>query len=164
MNSESETKLTGINTWFVIEILSFYGYIISAIAFIFFHGMKSTFSSKKQECHKDRYKYDFLAYHKKDLDWLAFVSILFNVNIGLFCIDEMIIYNTPEKREGKTFPLRNIMIQLLANHGLQMIFLRDFYDENRRVNTNSQWVWYVHFTSYCYIIWVYISVSASEEG
>jgi hypothetical protein len=109
MNSESSHKLTGINTWFVIEILSFYGYIFSAICFIFFHGIKSTFS-KKDECHKERYKYDFLAYHKKDLDWLAFVSILFNVNIGLFCIDEYIIYNTEEKRAGKTFPLRNIMI------------------------------------------------------
>ena len=34
MNSVQEFKLTGINTWFIIEILSFYGYILSAIAFI----------------------------------------------------------------------------------------------------------------------------------
>ena len=35
MNSIPEYKLTGINTWFIIEILSFYGYILSAVAFIF---------------------------------------------------------------------------------------------------------------------------------
>ena len=34
MNSIQQYKLTGINTWFIIEILSFYGYILSAIAFI----------------------------------------------------------------------------------------------------------------------------------
>jgi hypothetical protein len=34
MNSDADSKLTGINTWFIIEILSFYGYILSAIAFI----------------------------------------------------------------------------------------------------------------------------------
>jgi len=34
MNSDPEKKLTGINVWFIIEILSFYGYILSAIIFI----------------------------------------------------------------------------------------------------------------------------------
>lgn len=118
MNSPSESKLTGINTWFVIEILSFYGYILSAIAFIFFHGIKSSLSNKKIECHADRYKYDFMAYHRKDLDWLAFVSILFNVNIGLICIDDFILYppEVLEVRDDLSFPLRSIMLQLLCNH------------------------------------------------
>lgn len=97
MNSHPETKLKGINIWFVIEILSFYGYILSAIVFIFFHGLKSSFTKEKNPSHADMYKYDFLAYHKKDLDWLAFVSILFNVNIGLICIDNYILYDTEEK-------------------------------------------------------------------
>lgn len=109
MNSDSETKLTGINSWFIIEILSFYGYILSAICFILFHSLGSSCSKKKIACHADRYKYDFLAYHRKDLDWLAFVSILFNVNIVLICIDEFIIFDTPEAKEGKEFPLKNIM-------------------------------------------------------
>ena len=43
----------------------------------------------------DRYKYDFLTYHEKDLDWIAFVFILQFVNISLYLIDEFIIY-TPE--------------------------------------------------------------------
>ena len=30
----SEGKLTGLNMWFIIEILSFYGYILSAIYYI----------------------------------------------------------------------------------------------------------------------------------
>ena len=109
MTSESEYKLKGINSWFVIEILSFYGYITSAIAFILFHGLSSSIWNKKYKCHEERYKYDFLAYHKKDLDWLAFVFILFSVNIMLLCIDDYVIFNTPEKRQGHTFPLRSLM-------------------------------------------------------
>lgn len=34
MNSPTERKLVGINGWFMIEILSFYGYILSAMWFI----------------------------------------------------------------------------------------------------------------------------------
>lgn len=163
MNSPSESKLTGINIWFVIEIFSFYGYILSAIAFILFHSLKSSFSSVKYECFKDRYKYDFLAYHKKDLDWLAFVTILLNVNLGLICIDDYILY-PPGKREGKHFPLRGIMLQLMCNHLLQMVFLRDFYDENRKVNTKNQWVWYVHIVSYAYIIYMYCFTGIAMDG
>ena len=91
MNSHPETKLKGINIWFVIEILSFYGYILSAIVFIFFHGLKSSFTKEKNPSHADMYKYDFLAYHKKDLDWLAFVSILFSaLNIN-YVLQELIL-------------------------------------------------------------------------
>jgi len=45
---------------------------------------------------KDSYKYDFVAFYRKDLDWLAFVTILFNVNIVLIIIDKYIIF-TDEK-------------------------------------------------------------------
>ena len=92
MNSIPEYKLTGINTWFIIEILSFYGYILSAVAFIFESQIKSSLGWIKKEPLVNRYKEDFVAYHRKDLDWLAFVTILFNVNIGLICIDEFIIF------------------------------------------------------------------------
>ena len=34
MNDKSQ-KLEGINMWFIIEIMSFYGYILSAVIFIF---------------------------------------------------------------------------------------------------------------------------------
>lgn len=40
----------------------------------------------------DRYKSDFVDYHNKDLNWLAFVTILFNVNIGLIFIDDYIVF------------------------------------------------------------------------
>ena len=46
-----------------------------------------------------------------------------------------------------------------------MIFLRDFYDENRNVNTNNQWVWYVHILSYSYIIYMYCFTDvATQDG
>ena len=100
-----------------------------------------------------------MAYHRKDLDWLAFVTILFNVNIGLICIDEVIIFREVNK-ETLQFPLKSIVYQLLVNHLLQMIFLRDFYDENRKVNTKHRWVWYFHIVSYTYIIYVYYLTDA----
>ena len=87
MKSDHKYKLTGINTWFIIEILSFYGYILSAVAFIVENSIKSSLGWVNKEHLKERYKSDFIAFHRKDLDWLAFVTILFNVNIGLICID-----------------------------------------------------------------------------
>jgi len=73
MNS-IDNRLTGINTWFIIEILSFYGYIFSAVLYIFEHSLRSTLGYPKQDDPDNpRYKYDFIAYNRKDLDWAAFV-------------------------------------------------------------------------------------------
>ena len=44
------------------------------------------------------------------------------------------------------------MYQLLCNHLLQFIFLKNFYDENRMVNTKNKWVWVINLFSYSYII------------
>ena len=52
-------------------------------------------------------------------------------------------------------PLRHCTFILLGNHALQMIFLRSFFDENRRVNTKNQWLWGVHFIFYVYVIYEY---------
>ena len=162
MNSNPESKLTGINTWFIIEILSFYGYILSAIAFIAESSIKSSFGMVDKSHMQERYKSDFVAFHKQDLDWLAFVTILFNVNIGLICIDEFIIFSGKD-REGLEFPLKFIVYQLLANHFLQMVFLRDFFDSHRKVNTGHRWVWYIHIVSYSYIIYVYYFTDAAAR-
>ena len=87
MWSPVESKLTGLNAWFMIEILSFYGYILAASFYTFERQIRSTLGwFEKTEKYKDQYKYDFLAYNRKDLDWRAFVTILFNVNIGLIII------------------------------------------------------------------------------
>ena len=77
------------------------------------------------------------------------------MNIGLICIDKYVVF-ADDIRETDTFPLRHITYLLLFNHLLQMIFLKDFFDENRRVNTNNKWVWVVHLFSYMYIIYVYV--------
>lgn len=161
MNSPIDRKLTGINTWFIIEILSFYGYILSAIAFIMESSIKSSLGILDKSHTQDKYKSDFIDYHNKDLNWLAFVTILFNVNIGLICIDEFIIFANVIKDEY-LFPLKPIVYQLLANHLLQMIFLRDFYDKHSKVNTSHRWVWVIHVISYAYIIYVYTMTDAAE--
>jgi len=71
MNSQDEAKLTGINIWFIIEILSFYGYILAAVIFILLNICRSSCGLLKK--HPDRHTIDFIAYHRKDLDWAAFV-------------------------------------------------------------------------------------------
>jgi hypothetical protein len=40
----------------------------------------------------DRYKYDYLAYFEKDINWMAFVFILQFVNITLVLIDELVVF------------------------------------------------------------------------
>lgn len=63
--------------------------------------------------HDDRYKYDFITYYRKDLDWLAFVTILFNVNAGLILIDDYVIFADDKKAEH---PLRHCTYILMFNH------------------------------------------------
>ena len=172
-------KLTGINTWFIIEILSFYGYILSAMLFICRHTITSSMGyNVKQKrhcevahCEDDAYdwKHDFISYYTKDLDWAAFVQILFNVNIGLILIDEFIIFRDKEEIEEERgeklqFPLRKVQYILFANHLLQMIFLKDFYDMDGHVNTKNNWVWVIHAFSYTYVVYVYYNTDLKKEA
>lgn len=86
MNAPKDKKMTGINGWFIIEIFSFYGYIFSACFFIFERIILSSLgmlADKNSASLRDVYKYDVVSYFGKDLDWLAFVTILLIVNICL---------------------------------------------------------------------------------
>ena len=104
MWSPVESKLTGLNAWFIIEILAFYGYIFAAVIYTLERSIRSTMGwFKKTKQYQDQYKYDFMAFNRKDLDWRAFVTILFQVNIGLCIIDEFVL-----KTENNC--LRSVMI------------------------------------------------------
>ena len=73
MNSR-KYKLVGINMWFMIEILSFYGYILSAAVYMLSNSFASSFGwLDKSGRLKERYQYDFIAFHRADLNWAAFV-------------------------------------------------------------------------------------------
>jgi len=158
-----EKKLVGINAWLVIEILSFYGYILSAAFFIIERQIKSSMGllDKRNTKLRDAYQGDFVSFHKKDLDWLAFVYILFSVNGMLLLIDENVIFTQENPLYSENdlakaqFPLRHVSYILLFNHFLQFIFIRDFYDVSRRVNEKHRWVWYVHGVCYLYVICIY---------
>ena len=84
-------KLQGINAWFIIEILSFYGYIISAIWFIMENSVRSTFGWLNKTNLAERYKTDFIVFHRSEIDWLAFLTIMLLVNTGLIAIEELVI-------------------------------------------------------------------------
>ena len=64
-------KFEGVNIWFIIEILSFYGYILAAVFFILINICKSSLGWANFD--PKRYKLDFIVYYRKDLDWAAFV-------------------------------------------------------------------------------------------
>lgn len=55
------------------------------------------------------------------------------------------------------------MWQMLVNHLLQFIFLRDFYDENRKVSFKHKWVWVVHGLNYPYMLFVYLNSDAAVK-
>ena len=58
----------------------------------------------------DRYKYDFLAYHEKDINWIAFVFILTFVNISLISLDNFIVFVDVDPDDPNIqFPLRPIV-------------------------------------------------------
>ena len=82
----------GYNLWFNIEILSFYGYLISAILFIFIHSLESSLGMLDKRAlergpHKNAYQYDFIEYHRVEFDWFALVFILLFVNTWLIFFD-----------------------------------------------------------------------------
>jgi hypothetical protein len=84
---------------------------------------------------------------------MAFVTILFNVNLALYIMDYFILQYT---YEFKNHALKSVMVQLLFNHILQMVFLREFYDSKGKVNTKNGWVWVIHALNYPYILYKYI--------
>ena len=106
---------------------------------------------------KDMYTFDFIAYHRKDLNWLAFLTILFLENSGLILIDNYIIFpqQNIKDNDGLKFPLRDAFYLLWFNHLLQIVFLRHLYDEDRRVNRNHRLVWVINAISYTYVIYKY---------
>ena len=65
MNVE-EGKMLGLNLWFIIEIMSFYGYILAAIIYITAWMLESTYRSYRGVDRKrtDNYKYDFIRVHR----------------------------------------------------------------------------------------------------
>jgi hypothetical protein len=107
MDSRNELKMSGINLWFIIEILSFYGYILSAVIFIIMNICRSSLGWLP--VHPERHKHDFVSYHRKDLDWAAFVQILFQVNMALILIDHYVTYENKTKEQiAKNYPLMNV--------------------------------------------------------
>lgn len=73
--------MRGYHLWFTIEIISFYGYILSACLFIFESQILSSLGWLNKNAIQDQYEHDFLNYHNRDLDWFALVVILSMVNI-----------------------------------------------------------------------------------
>jgi hypothetical protein len=149
--------------WFVIEIFSFYGYILAAILFIAENMIASSFGLLNKGDYKERYKYDFLSYHKDDLHWFAFIVILFTVNLSLIYLDKMFIFNYGHlyynlDLQVNSHPLFHMQILLLINHFIQLIFKRNFFIYKKGfkiVNRNHKWVWIIHIISYSYAINTY---------
>ena len=86
--------LRGYNLWFTIEIVSFYGYILSAILYILERQLRSSLGKLSKDAIMDEYEHDFINYHRKDLDWMAFITITLTVNVFLM------YYNSQRAQRG----------------------------------------------------------------
>lgn len=135
MNSHPEVKLSGLNNWFIIEIMSFYGFIIGAALFILESQVRSSFGLLKKENMRDRYKYDLITYHRQEIYWYGFVVILLFVNVCTILINW---YHQHHMIKNKVYTglqdpnnteLRPLLFVCLGNHVLQLIFTRQFFDE-----------------------------------
>ena len=114
MNS-MKNKLQGLNCWFIIEIMSFYGYILAASYTMLMNSFKSSLGwLDKTKRLRERYRHDFISFHRDDLDWAAFVQILFNVNIVLILFDSFLTF--PDETDNTKFPLRHCTYIFLFNH------------------------------------------------
>lgn len=167
--NHGEKHLNGYNLWFTIEVLSFYGYIISATLFIAETQLYSQIGLKKTNSEK-AFKYDFIKYYRKDLDWFAFVFILFVVNLVLTLTDQAImaqhsdsIHSKDKRLKVEDGLLKIPMYLCVVMHFLQVIFLRRFRDVDGRVIRDSTWVWYVHFIVYPYITFKYVEEVMNEK-
>ena len=97
MNEEPKEKMNGINTWFLIEIFSFYGYIISAIILSIKHSLLSTFGLLERDDEIDEIedlrtygKNDWLENNRANVEWSAMILIMLCTNTGLILIDSKI--------------------------------------------------------------------------
>ena len=88
MQSDS-VVLEGYNLWFTIELISFYAYIGAAILFIFERSLISNLGLINKKTIADCYKYDFINYHEKELNWMAFIFIMFLVNLLICYFSDM---------------------------------------------------------------------------
>jgi hypothetical protein len=109
---------------------------------------------------QDRYKTDFIVYHRREIDWFAFILILCIVNAALISIEENIVF----KEAGSAGPLRPIMYLLLLNHILHLIFKRAFLGSDRKINRDHKWIWAITLASYLYIFYIYFFTQAKHES
>ena len=92
--------------------------------FIFESALLANFGLSNKKLSRDQYKYDFINYHQRELNWRAFIVIRLMVTAGLIILTE----NRASKHELKHFkeegPLKDSMLYLLTLHLGELIFLR----------------------------------------
>lgn len=153
MMKTHSTVLRGYNLWFTIEIISFYGYIFSAILYIFENQISSSYGRLNKCGINDEYQHDFINYHRMDLDWMAFLTITLLVNFFIMFYNHQRSKRGDYKLDG---PLHAPMWLLLFVHITQFIFYRRFQDEHRRINKKHKWIWSLHAIIYTYVLYCYI--------
>ena len=84
-HKNQQQKITGLNMWYIIEVLTFYMYLLSAMGFI--AKTQILRSCGKQQQYDDRYKYGFLRFHQIQLKWLSLLMILVMVSLSIMIID-----------------------------------------------------------------------------
>ena len=133
--------------------------MVASIFFIFERTLLSNLGLLNKKAVADCYKYDFVIYHNKAINWMAFLFILLITNFTI-CYYNAIRENSAEDRTIDASTLQFEMQMLLVYHILQVVFLRNFYDEQstyRRIYVRSNWVWMMQVLIYPYVSLAYLA-------
>jgi len=120
------------------------------------------------------YREDFINAQRDNLDWAAFIVILFLMSITLISVDNFLLdvegkdYGKVSGQDGSsslqswreaTQSLLTLQYIMLGSHAFQVIFqvlVTSFLDHEGKVVTRYCWVWLPVGASYIYVIVAYL--------
>jgi hypothetical protein len=72
--------------WLTVEVLTLYLYIISAAIYLAKISIRGLRGVTTLESKRERFKYDAIEYYKLDMDWFAFIFIMFAIDTITYCM------------------------------------------------------------------------------
>ena len=135
--------------WLIIEVITSYFYILSAILYLFYVSCKGTmandrkFRDGKDEVYKQRFKYDALEYYKSDIDWFALILVPFFLGFTVFYTEVsggFTFYN--DNRFGKK-AIRELHLSFVGVclRFIQFLFMGQARNAERKYNRPSPMIW-----------------------
>ena len=85
MQREGDEQAFVCYEWLLMEISAFYLYMLAAIVFLTYIQIRGSLGKTDRKLNNDRWKFDALDYYDLDIDWFAFIFVMFCVHCyGIF--------------------------------------------------------------------------------